>query len=189
MKKNLFGIILGAVVVAIIAAAAGLQFWFERPGIREFNGGIHVELNEIGYIIDAKTGEITGQSPVSLNGSTATFDPETFEGEALVLGYQNTEGGKIETTLAVEKTGDGFYLIHQLEECTHSEEINGVTQNVSHLCDYYYTYYIYPQKPDFLIALVESYEEDAVYVVCADSEEDALAQYQWFLKNRPLPKN
>lgn len=186
MKKNLIGIVIIAVVVAVIGVAAAVHFWFEAPGIRLLGDDLHIEVNQIGYVIDSRTGKVTGQTPVNAKGSTSRHDSELFDGDLTVLGYQNTETGTIDTTMAIEATDSGFYLIRVLENCTHKETINKVEQNVEHLCDYYYTYYVYPENDDFLVILVENFEETTpLYVVCADSEEAALEDYRWFMENKP----
>lgn len=186
MKKKWIPITLLSVVVLFIGAVIALSVWFESPGIRVFGGDLHAEVSAVGYIIDGETEEILGQTPVNVDGSTSRTEEDVFDGELLVLGYQNTATGTISATKAIEYAQD-FCIIHHLESCTHPEENEeGITQDVEHFCDYYYTWYLYPEDQDFLVVAVQDFEEDStIYVVCADSEKQALERYDWFLANCP----
>lgn len=186
MKKNLVGIIAAAVVIALVGTVGGIALWFGSPGVRVFGGSLHAEINQIGYTIDPATGKIVGQTPINIDGSTSHSDPELFDGDSSMPAYKNDVSGTLEITRAIEVTDSGFYIIRQLEKCTHEETVDEITKDVEHLCDNYYTYYLYPEKKDFLIGLVEQFEENTpIYVVCADSEAEALETYNWFLANKP----
>lgn len=186
MKKNLIWIGIIVVIVLLIGALVGIRFWFEQPGIQVLGNQIHVEMNEIGYIIDSKTEEIIGQTPVSIEGATSIQDKTKFDGDLTVLGYPNIESGTVEATTSVERLGSGFYAIDCVESCTHSETENGVTKVVEHICDYMYTYYLYPENENFLIVKVKDLEKSTVvYVVCAENEDQAMENYAWFLENCP----
>lgn len=174
-----------AIPVALLAAAViGLQIWYNSSGIHVLGGELKVKMEATGYVIDGDTGEVIGQTPVSVNGVSTESDQ--FDGEALVLGYQNVGEGFITDTKDLERTDSGFYLIHCMESCVHDEEVNGKTETVQHLCEYYYTYYLHPDDPEALVVCVGNFDErKLLYVVCADSETEALEQYDWFMENRP----
>lgn len=186
MKKKFLWIILAVAVVAVIGVVLGVSGWFRSPGVHVLGNDIHVELQRTGYIIDGETGEITGQTQVYMNGTSDNVGSNEFEGSLLVLDYQNESSGTVTSEAAVDKTDSGFYLIDLVQTCVHEEEVDGVTQDVEHFCDYVYQYCLYPENPDFLLVVVEDFEESTpIYVVCADSEAQALKDYQWYLENKP----
>lgn len=186
MNRKWFLIAIIVVVVLFVAAVVGLGVWFESPGVRVFLGDFHAEVSSVGYIIDSATGEVLGQTPVTVDGSTGRSEPNSFDGELTVLGYQNFSNGTITATKVVETAGE-YYIINHLESCTHSEQDdNGITKEVEHFCDYYYTWFFRPSDPEFLIVAVEDFEEEnTYYVVCTPTEGEALQTYEWFQNNRP----
>lgn len=182
-KKSLW--IAAAVLTGLLVVAFGIALWFfYAPGIHILGNTSHVEVRRTCYIINGKTGEVTGQTPVEING-TANGSGE-YDGTVLVLGYQNEESGIITSQAAVERTDSGFYTIQYLEQCSHFEEDkNGVTKEVSHLCDFTYKVYLYPGRWDFLLVDVDDLDDEAVrYLVAAESEEEALEKYKWFVENQ-----
>ena len=187
MKKNKWIIVVMIVfVVALIAAVVGIHCWYNSGNIRVMGDELRVDLEGIGYIIDASTGEITGQTPIAAVGKTLESDSSVFNGELEVLGYVNETDGTITTSQVVTEGKNGLWEIHCLESCLHYEEdSSGATEPVEHLCDYYYVFYVYPEDQDFMVVCVESFEEDElVYIVLADSEDQALETYQWFLEHK-----
>lgn len=184
MNRKWIWISLTVLVVLLTAAVVGLQIWYNSPGSHVVGGQIKVQLEATGYIIDGDTGEIIGQTPVSVNGVSTGSDG--FDGDVLVLGYQNVGEGVITETKKVERTDSGFYMIQCLESCVHQEMVNEQMQSVEHICEYYYTYYLYPKKPKSLVVCVGNFDErKLLYVVCADSETEALEEYGWFMENKP----
>lgn len=186
MKKK-WGWILAAAVVILVAAALGIRMWFVSPGIRVLGNDIHVELSQKCYIVDGQTGELTDETTVTINGGTTRRDRELFDGELKIKGYQNYTSGRITALKSIETAEDGCRIITHLENCTHREtDMNGITKDVEHFCDYSYTYYLYPDDPGKLVVLIESFDEyNPMYAVCADSKEAALERYAEFMENRP----
>lgn len=186
MKKKLW-LIPVAVIVILIIAVLCLRAWFTSPGIQVIGNEIHVELDQKCYIIDGQTGELLSETNVVINGETSHLDRELFDGELKIIGYQNSADGTITSLKAIEIRDDGCWIITHLENCRHPEQDeNGVTKDVEHFCDYSYTYYVYPEDPQMLVVLIESFNNyEPKYAVCADSEEEALARYAEFMKDRP----
>lgn len=182
--KNIWRWLAIAVIVLAVAFVAVLRLWFLSPGIHVLGKDIHVELERRCYIIDGKTGQIVDETEVSIDGSTSSEDPELFDGELKVVGYQNSASGTVTSLQAIETDEHGRWRITHLENCTHQENVNGIIQDVEHFCDYNYTYYIDPEKPELLVVLIESFEKDQpLYAVCGNSEEEALQRYQDFCED------
>lgn len=179
--------ILIAMILLLVIAAFGVRIWFNSEGIRIFGNEIHVDLSEKCYIIDAQTGEVIDETTVSIKGATSRSDSVLFDGELKILGYQNSASGTVTALKSIETRKNGCWIISHLENCTHQEtDENGVTKDVEHFCDYSYTYYLYPDSPEQLVVLIESFNQyKPKYAVCAESEECALERYEDFLKDRP----
>lgn len=186
MKKKWVWILLGS-VAALLVAVIAVRMWFTSPGIRVFGNEIHVDLSEECYIIDGQTGELLNETTVIIKGATDRNDQSLFDGELKIIGYQNSADGEISALKAIETTESGCWTITHLENCTHQEEDdNGITKPVEHFCDYSYTYYLYPNEPDKLVVLIESFSVyKPLYAVCADSAEAALVRYEEFMKDQP----
>lgn len=174
-------------VIALTATVIGVNYWYHSGSIRIAGDDIRVEFEGIGYIFDGETGEITGQTPVTLIGKSKSTDSEVFEGELDVLAYPNEETGTITSDVAVKEIADGYWIIRKLDTCLHYETTeNERTEAVRHFCNYVYSYYFRPDNPDFLVVCIESYSNGGVaYVVLADSEEKATENYNWFMENEP----
>ena len=174
------------VVIALTAVVLGVNAWYNSGGVRVMGNQLRVELEGTGYVFDGETGEVTGQSPVILRGNNLSADKQTFDGTLEVLAYQNEELGTVTGTSVVQEGENGFWMVHYLEQCLHYEDVEDGTEAVEHICDYYYTYFLYPKNPDFLVVLVESFKEDTpIYIVLADSEAEAAEAYTWFMENKP----
>lgn len=189
-KKKLWIIIAAA---AVLAVGIGVICWLFWPGYRVVGERLYVDIQKTGFVFDPKTGEILGETPVTVSGTAKSADGGDFEGEILVLGYQNMADGVVTGTAATETTDDGFVLIHYMESCTHYERVEfedyqaekDVTEKVTHICDYYYTVCLYPENKDFAAVEVGDYaEESLVYVICAEDEAEAKERYDWYVKNR-----
>lgn len=185
--KIKWGLIPVTAILVLVLAAFGLRIWFVSPGVHTLGRDIHIKLTQKCFIIDAQTGEILDETTVSVEGATSRYDRELFDGKLKIIGYQNSATGTIEALKAIEINEDGTWLITHLENCTHQEtDENGVTKDVEHFCDYSYTYYLYPEAPEQLVVLIESFDQyQPMYAVCADSEEAALARYEEFMSKRP----
>ena len=186
MKKN-WTWILAVAVLGLVVVAFAVRIWFNAPGIRILGDEIHADLHQKCYIIDAQTGEVIDETTVSIKGATSRSDSVLFDGELKILGYQNSASGTVTALKSIETGENGCWIISHLENCTHQEtDENGVTKDVEHFCDYSYTYYLYPDSPEQLVVLIESFNQyKPKYAVCAESEECALERYEDFLKDRP----
>lgn len=169
-------------VIVLTAAVIGVNAWYNSGNVRVMAGKLRVEMSGVGYIISQETGEIEGQTLVSVNGKTLDGDKETFDGDLEILDYYNEADGTVTTTKAVTEGADGYWEIHHLESCKHYEEDeNGNMQAVNHSCRYRFIYYVHPDKQDFLVVRVKDKNEMyPVYVVLADSEEEALQIFNDF---------
>lgn len=169
-------------VIALTATIIGTNVWYDSGNVRVMGGRLRVDLSGVGYVIDEETGEVIGQAPIVVRGETDKGDKETFVGELEIVGYENEADGTLSGTKAAAKGDDGYWEIHHLENCQHIEENDdGTSQVVNHSCKYRYIYYVHPDKQDFLVVRVkDKYEMYPLYVVRADSEEEALQIYQDF---------
>ena len=169
------------VVLVLIIAGVAVHFWFESPGVRVFGDDIHAELSGKCFVIDSDKGEVIDETELYLNGSTSSADNTLFDGQLSVVGYQNTAEGIITSTMGVEQTKNGYWIIRHIQSCTHRETIDGITQDKEHFCTYEYLYYLNPDLQDQVIVRIESINDDPLFAVRADSKEEALARYRSFL--------
>lgn len=183
--KNKWGWLAVSGIVLVVLFVLALRLWFLSPGIHVLGNDVHVEINQQCYMIDGKTGEVVDETTVAINGSTSSEDPELFDGELKVIGYQNSASGTVTSLQAIEVDEVGGWRITHLENCTHQENVDGIIQDVEHFCDYHYTYYIDPDDPELLVVLVESFDQDQpLYAVFGNTQEDALQRYRNFLEAR-----
>ncbi len=181
--KNIWFWILITIVAVLVTGVVALRCWFVSPGIRMFGKDIHVELSRKCYIIDAQSGEVVDETTLTINGSSSSSDVAIFDGELKIMGYQNSATGTVTALKSIEIKDDGIWEITHLENCTHQETVDDVIKDVEHFCDYSYTYYIHPDEPELVVALIESFiKYNPQYAVCADTEEEALARYALFLE-------
>lgn len=193
MDKKKKWLIIGAGVAGLTILIVVLCLLF-GPGYRIVGDRLYVDVQKVGFAFDPKTGEILGETPVTVSGSAKSANGAEFEGEIEVLGYQNTSDGKITGTADTETTEDGYVLIHYIESCVHYEKVEfesgyepekDVTKKVEHLCNYYYTVCLYPEDKDFLAVEVGNYNEDSlIYVICAENEAEAMERYKWYVEHR-----
>lgn len=179
IKKRLIIAALILVIVFVIAVVL-VRFWFERPGVRILGDSIHAELSGKCFIIDSDTGEVIDETELYLNGSTSSADDTLFDGELRVVRYQNTAEGTITSTIGVEQAKYGYWILRHIQSCTHRETVDGITQDKEHFCTYEYLYYLNPDLEDQVIVRIESINDDPLFAVRADSQEEALKRYRIF---------
>lgn len=173
-------------VIALAAFVIGVNSWYQSGNVRVMGGKLRVNLSGVGYIIDQETGEVTGQAPLNVRGESDEADKSVFVGDLEIMGYINEADGTLTSNKGVMEGDDGYWEIRHLENCQHIEEDeDGNSKVVNHSCKYSYIYYVHPEKQDFLVVRVkDKYEMYPVYVVLADSEEEALQIYQDFKGNK-----
>ena len=169
-------------VAALTATVIGVNSWYHSGNVRVMGSKLRVDFSGVGYIIEQETGEVTGQAPLRVHGETDSVDQEIFVGNLEILGYINEADGTLTSTKGVLKGKNGYWEIRHLDNCQHIEENeDGSSKVVNHSCKYSYIYYVHPDKQDFLVVRVkDKYEMYPVYVVLADSEEEALQIYTEF---------
>ena len=181
MKQKWPVVMVFLLIFGIIAGVTAVRFWFESDGIRILGNDLHAEVSGKCYIISPETEEILDETSVYISGSSSYADSSIFEGNLSIVGYQNVVKGTISSTMAIEKGKNGYWLIHHLETCTHQETVDGITKPKEHFCDYQYIYYLNPDLGDQVIIRIEPSGEDAMYAVCADTQEQALERYRNFV--------
>lgn len=186
MKTKWLWIAMFAVLVIALGVLLGGKLVLQSPGIRVFGGELYVDVSGTAYAFDDKTKEFLNVTQVNVDGYTA--GTEIFEGTLSVQGFPITEGGTISGDPVVIDAGEGFYYIEYLPMCTHMETTeNGEREYpVKHMCDYSYTYCVYPEDPDFLAVIIyDSVEAKYYVVVLAEDQAQAESRYQWFLEHEP----
>lgn len=190
MKKKwiiVSAIVATVLVVALIAGLIWLNYLKTRPGAHVVGGRLYADMHGVGYVIDDETDKLTeDQTPVLIKGKENKEG--NFEGVVEMLGFPITQEGTIKGDAVVEELGNGFYSIYYAPTCTHVIEGIDGRQQETHFTTYEYTYFFHEDKPDFMIAYVYAWAEldgDPKYVVLADSAEEAMVNYQWFLENDP----
>ncbi len=187
-KKLIIGIVAAVLLLALIVTAVVIIVKYNKfhsEGVHLDGEYLYVEGNWTGYAFNPETGELVGQTPVEIKGATDKKEKK-FNGEMTVLGYMNVRDGQVSASTVTEQQDNGFYLIYYFEECYHEADQENKISAYSHQCEYYYTYYFYPEKEDFVaVEVMNSEFEDDVMVICASSEEQAKADYAWFMENKP----
>lgn len=170
-------------ILALTATVIGINGWYKSGNIRVLDGRLRVEIHGVGYIIDHETGEVTGQAPMSVIGSSDSMDKTVFVGDLDIMGYANEADGTMTSNKGIVKGSNGYWEIRHLDNCTHLEtDEDGNSEIVNHSCKFSYIYYVHPDKQDFLIARVrDKYAVYPVYVVLANSEAEALQIYRDFI--------
>ena len=188
MKKKLILGVAAVLLLALIVTAVIIIVKYDKfhsEGVHVDGDYIYVEGNWTGYAFNPETGEFVGETPVYIQGSSDQKDNK-FNGEMTVLGYMNVRDGQVSATTVTDPQDNGFYLIHYFEDCYHEADYENKVSAYSHQCEYYYTYYFYPEKGDFIaVEVMNSEFEDDVMVICASSEEQAKADFAWFMENKP----
>ena len=183
----LSAIVAAVLVLALIAGLIWLNYLKNRPGAHWVGGRLYADFNGACFVIDAETGKLTeDQTPVLIKGNENADG--NFEGVLELLGFPITQEGTIKGDALVEKLNNGFYSIYYAPTCTHVTQSDGGHYQETHFTTYEYTYFFHEDNPDFMIAWVYSWaplDGDPKYVVLADSAEDAMEQYRWFLENNP----
>ena len=153
-------------------------------GCHIVDGKLYAHFNGDLYVFDEKTDELEALTSVAMDGKQT--DTDFFAGTLSLLHYQRAEEGFIEGTPLVTKEGD-FYKVLDQKTCRHNEtDEDGNNKMVTHITDYTFTYYVYPEKPEFLaVVIYEHYLDDYHVGILASSEAEAKEGYKWFEANEP----
>ena len=186
MKKWIWISVLVLFIVALVVTVAGFNSWFNSGNVRVAGGRVRVSLSGTAYMFEHETGEMLGTTMISIDGVSKKGDKEIFDGWMNVMSYVNEYDGTLTTTMGTMEGENGYWEILVNESCTHLEENdNGAMEAVTHFCKYSYTFYVHPDKQDFLVVRVkDSYAVYPVYVVMADSEEEATQIYKEFVTGK-----
>ena len=172
-----------ALLLGIVGTIVGMNLWYKTGNVRVLMGNLRVKLSGNAYVIDHETGEIIGQTLVMVDGQTVSGTDGAFNGTLDVMDYYNENEGTLTSNKGVLQGEDGYWEIHLLENCCHTEENeDGTSKEVNHSCKYSFIYIVHPDKQDFMIVRVkDKYEVYPLYAVMADSEEEALQLYRDYL--------
>ena len=181
-----------ALVILFIAALAVtivlVNRWYLSGNVRTTGQQVRVDLSGKAYIFEHETGEMLGETMMTLYGETKPGNLEVFDGWMNIMNmeYMNEYDGVLTTTMGVLELEDGYMEIHVHESCTHVETNDrGTKEEVTHACKYSYEFYVHPDKQDFLVARVkDSYAVYPVYIVMAPTEEEATRIYHEFVTGK-----
>ena len=187
MKKRWIWIgLLVLCLVALVATVIISNKWFNSGNVRVMGGRVRVSLSGTGYMFDHETGEMLGTTLMSIEGVSRKDDKSIFDGWMNVLNYVNEYDGVLTTTMGTMEGEDGYWEILVSESCEHLERNDqGSLETVTHSCKYSYTFYVHPDRQDFLVARVkDTYAVYPIYVVMADSEAEATQIYKEFVTGK-----
>ena len=181
-NKWIWGTVAVVLITALVLTLVFTNQWFNSGNVRVMGGRVRVSLSGVGYMFDHETGELLGSTMMSIEGENLKSDKTVFDGWMNILDYVNEYDGTLTTTMGTVESDDGYWEILVNESCTHVEENDrGNMERVTHSCKYSYTFFVHPDKQDFLVARVkDKYAVYPVYIVMADSEEEATRIYQEF---------
>lgn len=187
MKKK--WILIGVLVLfiaALVTTVVAHNSWFNSGNVRVSGGRVRASLSGVGYMFDHETGEFLGTTMMSIEGVSQKGEKEVFDGWMNIMDYVNEYDGVLTTNMGTMEGEDGYWEIIVNETCTHKEENDlGYLEPVTHFCKYSYTFYVHPDKQEFLVARVkDSYAVYPVYIVMADSQEEATRIYKEFVTGK-----
>lgn len=170
-------------VVLLVGTVFCINQWYNSGNVRAMDGRLRVKLSGVAYMFDYETGEMLGQTIVFADGQTNKSNKEVFDGELNMADYMNEADGTVTTYQTAIEGNNGYWEILVDETCLHYEETeDGGQKEVNHSCKYSYSYYVHPDKQDFLIVRVaDKYDVYPIYVVMAGSEAEAAQIYKEFL--------
>lgn len=173
-------------IAALVLTVVGINRWFYSGNVRVMGDRVRVSLSGTGYMFEHETGEYLGTTMMSIDGESLKSDKSLFDGWMNILDYVNEYDGTLTTIMGTMEGEDGYWEIVVNESCTHVEENDrGNMEKVTHSCKYSYTFFVHPDKQDFLVARVkDSYAVYPVYVVMADSQEEATQIYKEFVTGK-----
>lgn len=186
IKKWIWLSVAVVLITALVLTVVGINRWFYSGNVRVMGDRVRVSLSGTGYMFENETREFLGTTMMSIDGESLKSDKTLFDGGMNILNYVNEYDGTLSTTMGTMKGEDGYWEIHVNESCTHVEENErGNMEKVTHSCKYSYIFYVHPEKQNFLVARVkDSYKVYPVYVVLANSQEEATQIYNEFVTGK-----
>lgn len=165
-------VLIGGIVLAILCSG------FHESGVHILGNHALIDVEKNCYFIDLKNGEITGKSWAQLSGyfwnkHNSTGSSDTFYGSVAVAEYPTV-------------TGDPFaHFSAFVNKNTITLSNQGVALgngNGAADWEYYYIVHILEEDPDLIGIYIIFSEGDSLFAICADSEEQALENYQKYLE-------
>ena len=163
-KRMFFGLLI-FVLVAAGASALFADIWLNQGSIRILGNYAKVSVHKTCYFIDPLTEEVTGSSTFRMDG----FVFENFHGFMQLEQYPMSPElvGKWDSGGVV----DGRRLLF-------SNQMPDVESNN----EYFYIVQILKSDPSLIVITVSMKDSSSVTAVCADSAEEAVANYRTFLE-------
>ena len=165
--KHLFIGLLIALAVAVLAFALFADIWLNQGSIRILGDIAKVNVHSDCYFIDTTTMEVTGSSTFRMDG----FLFENFHGYMQLSQYPMSPD-------LVGRWDHGTVLDrNRLVFSTHA----GLPEE-DWQWEYYYDVQIVKGDPNLIVIRVHQREGSPLTAVCADTEEEAISNYQAYLE-------
>lgn len=169
------------VVILAVCLIGGILIWFFGPGVRELGSFCHFDARQTGYAIDQNTGRVLGRTDITVRGTGCRFLEHwlgsAFWGTVDVSGFRNTEPEISGCRGSFRRDSDGTLGISYLQTyCVGAE--TGAGRDTTAVCKRKYFVSFPPEDRDLtLIQILNSEDNSNVWVISADSEEQALEKY------------
>lgn len=172
-------------LLLVIAVAGGILFWFFAPGARRLGSYSRFNIQHTGYAIDLETMQVLGQTEVTVKGKGSVIEKKIsdnakkvdseFSGTVDVADYRNNDPEYFGTSVDYD---DGMFEIRYLENYFFVEDPQTHTGHAGQVTPFY-TVYVIPERDDLVAVLVTDLEDKQTVIVCTDSPEKALEEYEW----------
>ena len=167
--KHLFiGLVIG-LAVSVLAFALFVDIWLNQGSIRILGDIAKVNVHSDCYFIDTTTMEVTGSSTFRMDG----FLFENFHGYMQLSQYPMSPDlvGRWDSGSVLDR--------HRLRFTNHA----GLPEE-DWQWEYYYDVHIVKGDPNLIVIRVHQKEGSPLTAVCADTEEEAISNYQAYLEKR-----
>ena len=165
--KHLFiGLLIGF-AVAVLAFALFADIWLNQGSIRILGDIAKVNVHSDCYFIDTTTMEVTGSSTFRMDG----FLFENFHGYMQLSQYPMSPD-------LVGRWDSGSVLDRNRLRFTNQLGLPDEDW------EYYYDVHIVKGDPNLIVIRVHQKEGSPLTAVCADTEEEAISNYQAYLEKR-----
>lgn len=163
-KHLFFGLVIG-LAVAIPAFALFTDIWLNQGSIRILGDIAKVNVHSDCYFIDTTTMEVTGSSTFRMDG----FLFENFHGYMQLSQYPMSPD-------LVGRWDSGSVLDRNRLRFTNQAGMPDENW------EYYYDVYIVKADPNLIVIRVHQKEGNPLTAICADTEEEAISNYQAYLE-------